>query len=155
MCCQELVWTFSEKRKFACCPRNQAPDHPVHNVVIIELCCRTSCWLCNCNCLLLYNTFFVTCILQTTDTNYFIIILYSKSCKKITFTWCNCTYSPFNVNLVLPFKWLGWYLYFNIWFLKNVLFEQEKVKLWCHRYFVENKRDYGTCLKSAVNVLVT
>ena len=122
---QNLVWTFSEKRKVVCCPRNQAPEHFLHYF-----------------------------ILQTTDMNYFIIILYSKSCKKIKFTCSNCAYTPFNVNLDLLFKRLGWYFYSSAWFLKNVLFEQKNIIIWHKWYFVENRRDYGTCLKNAINVLV-
>jgi hypothetical protein len=36
---------------------------------------------------------------------------------------------------------LGWYLNFRAWFIKNVLFEQKKVKLLNKQHFVENKVD--------------
>jgi hypothetical protein len=41
----------------------------------------------------------------------------------------------------LTFKQLGWYLNISTWLMKNVLFEQKKVKLWNKQYFVENKRE--------------
>ena len=37
---------------------------------------------------------------------------------------------------------------------KNVLLEQEKIKLRNGRHFVEKKTDYAVCLKNAVNFLV-
>ena len=38
-------------------------------------------------------------------------------------------------------------LYFSTWFMKNVLYEWEKVKLLSKRHFVENKTDYAHVLK--------
>ena len=34
--------------------------------------------------------------------------------------------------------------------MKNILFEQRKIKLWNKQYFVENKTDYAACFKNAV-----
>jgi len=38
--------------------------------------------------------------------------------------------------------------------MKNVLFEQKKIKLWNKWHFVENKTDYAARLKNAVKLLV-
>jgi len=35
----------------------------------------------------------------------------------------------------------------------SVLFEHERMKLWDKWHFVENKTDYGACLKNSVNFL--
>jgi hypothetical protein len=49
---------------------------------------------------------------------------------------------------------LEWVLKFSTWFLKNVLFEQKKVKLWNKQHFLENKTNYAACIKNTVNVFV-
>jgi len=54
---------------------------------------------------------------------------------------------------ILTFKWLGWYLNFSKWYIKNVLFEQNELKLWHKCNFVKNKTDYAACLKNAVYFL--
>jgi hypothetical protein len=41
----------------------------------------------------------------------------------------------------LTFKWQGLCLNFSSWFIKNVLFEQKKIKLWSKQNFVENKTE--------------
>jgi hypothetical protein len=55
-----------------------------------------------------------------------------------------------NLNQQLTFKWLGWYLNFSTWFVKNTLFAQEKCKIIKQWLLVENKTDYAACLKNAV-----
>ena len=42
-------------------------------------------------------------------------------------------------NRPLTFIPSGGYLNFSSWFMKNVLFEPKKIKLWNKHYFVENK----------------
>jgi hypothetical protein len=53
----------------------------------------------------------------------------------------------------LTFKWLGWYLNFSTWYIKNVLFEQNELKLQHKQNFVKNRTDYAACLKNAVYIL--
>jgi hypothetical protein len=45
------------------------------------------------------------------------------------------------MTLSLTFKCSGRYLNFTTWFMKNVLFEQEKIKLLNKQHFVENKTE--------------
>ena len=37
--------------------------------------------------------------------------------------------------------------------MKNILFEQNEIKLWNKQHFVENKTDYSGCLKNAVSTV--
>ena len=65
--------------------------------------------------------------------------------------WHSVSYTMKVVSLTS--KQPGWYLNFISWFMKNVLFEQKKIRLWS-KHFVENKMDYASCLKNVVNFLV-
>jgi hypothetical protein len=49
---------------------------------------------------------------------------------------------------------LGGYLNFRAQFMKSVLLGQKRIKSWNKWHSVENKRDYATCHKNAVNFLV-
>lgn len=62
--------------------------------------------------------------------------------------WHSVSYTMKVVSLTS--KQPGWYLNFISWFMKNVLFEQKKIRLWS-KHFVENKMDYATYLKNALN----
>jgi hypothetical protein len=55
------------------------------------------------------------------------------------------------LNLVPPNK----HIYFSAQLMKNILFEQKKIKLRNTWDFVNNKnRDYATCLKNTLHLLV-
>jgi hypothetical protein len=41
----------------------------------------------------------------------------------------------------LTFKQPGWYLNCSLWFMKNVLFEQKKIKLWNKQHLVGNETE--------------
>lgn len=42
---------------------------------------------------------------------------------------------------------------FSACFMKDVLFEQRKIKLWTKQHLVENKTDYAACFKKCSKFL--
>jgi hypothetical protein len=49
-----------------------------------------------------------------------------------------------------------YYISFSAWFIKNLLFEHKRIRLWNKRHFVDTwNTNYAACLKNAVNSVVT
>jgi hypothetical protein len=55
---------------------------------------------------------------------------------------CDSNSSGAFASFCLTFKQLGWYSDFHALFMKKILFEQKKIKLWNKQHFVGNLMEF-------------